>query len=50
VSRESGGFGLGLPTAAAIAEAHRGSVRVSSTPGEGSTFELLIPAGARPLT
>ena len=44
-SRESGGFGLGLPTVAAIAEAHHGSVRVHSTVGEGSTFELLIPAG-----
>jgi signal transduction histidine kinase len=44
-SREVGGFGLGLPTAAAIAEAHQGSVRVNSTVGKGSTFELLIPAG-----
>jgi len=44
-SREVGGFGLGLPTVAAIAEAHHGSVRVNSTVGEGSTFELLIPAG-----
>ena len=44
-SREAGGFGLGLPTAAAIAEAHHGSVRVSSTEGKGSTFEILIPAG-----
>jgi signal transduction histidine kinase len=44
-SREVGGFGLGLPTAAAIAEAHHGSVRVSSTVGKGSTFELVIPAG-----
>jgi signal transduction histidine kinase len=43
-SREAGGFGLGLPIAAAIAEAHRGSVRVRSTVGSGSTFELLIPA------
>jgi signal transduction histidine kinase len=45
-SREVGGFGLGLPTAAAIADAHHGSVRVNSTVGQGSTFELLIPAGA----
>jgi signal transduction histidine kinase len=45
-SREVGGFGLGLPTVAAIAEAHHGSVRVNSTVGKGSTFELLIPAGA----
>jgi len=44
-SRESGGFGLGLPTVAAIAEAHHGSVRVTSTVGEGSTFELVLPAG-----
>jgi signal transduction histidine kinase len=43
-SRESGGFGLGLPTVAAIAEAHHGSVRVSSTVGNGSTFEILLPA------
>jgi len=42
-SREAGGFGLGLPTVAAIAEAHHGSVRVNSTVGKGSTFELLIP-------
>ena len=42
--RESGGFGLGLPTVQAIAEAHQGSVRVSSTIGAGSTFELLVPA------
>ena len=27
-SREAGGFGLGLPTVAAIAQAHHGSVRV----------------------
>jgi signal transduction histidine kinase len=42
-SRESGGFGLGLPTVAAIAEAHHGSVRVNSTVGQGSVFEILIP-------
>ena len=48
LSREVGGFGLGLPTAAAIAEAHRGSVRVHSTVGQGSTFELVIPAGPGP--
>ena len=42
-SREAGGFGLGLPIAAAIAEAHHGSVRVHSTSGQGATFEMVIP-------
>lgn len=41
--RESGGFGLGLPIAAAIAEAHHGQVRVHSEVGNGSTFQLVIP-------
>jgi signal transduction histidine kinase len=42
-SREFGGFGLGLPIAAAIMEAHHGQVRVHSTVGQGSAFELVIP-------
>jgi two-component system OmpR family sensor kinase len=42
-SREAGGFGLGLAIVQAIAEAHRGSVRVDSTLGRGSSFELLVP-------
>jgi signal transduction histidine kinase len=43
-NREAGGFGLGLPIVQAIAEAHHGSVRVHSASGEGSTFEMVIPA------
>jgi signal transduction histidine kinase len=43
-NREAGGFGLGLPIVQAIVEAHHGSVRVRSASGEGSTFELVIPA------
>jgi signal transduction histidine kinase len=45
-SRETGGFGLGLAVVKAIAEAHHGSVTVRSTVGEGSAFELLLPASA----
>jgi signal transduction histidine kinase len=47
-SREAGGFGLGLPVVQAIAEAHHGSVRVESTVGGGSRFELLIPVAPAP--
>ena len=48
-SRETGGFGLGLAVVKAIAEAHHGSVHVQSTVGQGSVFELLLPASpARP--
>jgi signal transduction histidine kinase len=46
--REFGGFGLGLPIAAAIAEAHHGQVRVHSEVGKGSTFELVIPVAVEP--
>jgi signal transduction histidine kinase len=42
-TREGGGFGLGLPIVQAIAEAHHGSARASSTPGQGSVFEVLLP-------
>jgi two-component system, OmpR family, sensor kinase len=48
-SRPTGGFGLGLAVVKAIAEAHHGSVQVQSTMGEGSRFELHLPAStARP--
>ena len=37
------GVGLGLPTALAIAQAHGGTIEVSSTVGEGSRFTLVVP-------
>ncbi|HXP20516.1 MAG TPA: HAMP domain-containing sensor histidine kinase [Streptosporangiaceae bacterium] len=43
-SRAVGGFGLGLAIVKAIAEAHHGSVRVQSAVGQGSVFELHLPA------
>jgi signal transduction histidine kinase len=48
-SRETGGFGLGLAVVKAIAGAHQGSVRVRSALGEGSVFDLSIPASGAPL-
>jgi signal transduction histidine kinase len=38
------GAGLGLAIVRAIAEAHRGVVRLSSEPGHGATFGIELPA------
>ncbi len=37
------GTGLGLAVVRAVADAHEGSVRVESTPGEGALFALTLP-------
>ncbi len=42
-SRKLGGTGLGLAITKHIIEAHRGTVSVSSTPGEGSVFRFTLP-------
>ncbi len=47
-NRATGGFGLGLAIVKAIAEAHHGSVQVTSNLGKGSTFEVRLPASAAP--
>lgn len=42
-NRQLSGIGLGLLMVRTVAERHGGSVGVSSTPGEGSTFTLSLP-------
>lgn len=42
-SRQLGGTGLGLSIAKWIAEVHHGTIRLSSTPGTGSVFTVIIP-------
>ncbi len=42
-SRQMGGNGLGLSIAKWIAEAHKGSIKVISQPGQGSSFVVTLP-------
>lgn len=42
-SRAAGGSGLGLSIARWAAEAHKGSIQVTSRPAQGSTFTVILP-------
>jgi signal transduction histidine kinase len=44
-ARRSAGAGLGLAIARAIAEAHGGRVELSSRPGAGAMFTVVVPVG-----
>ncbi len=42
-SKSTEGYGLGLSIAKQIVDRHKGSINVSSTPGEGSLITVSLP-------
>jgi two-component system sensor histidine kinase BaeS len=46
-NRQTGGSGLGLAIVRKLAEAHGGSATAESTPGQGATFRVRLPAMPR---
>ena len=44
------GTGLGLTSAYSIVKKHDGDIRVTSLAGQGTSFEVLLPAGSEPVS
>ena len=49
-SREKPGTGLGLAIVKHILNRHHGRLQIASTPGQGSTFTIYLPAQSRAVT
>ncbi len=47
-STKATGRGLGLAAVLGIVRGHQGAIRISSKPGRGTTFKVLLPASEQP--
>jgi len=45
-STKSGGMGIGLAICQSIVAAHHGSITATNNAGRGTTFSVVLPAGA----
>lgn len=46
-STKEAGLGLGLSTSHSIIKKHNGTINVETTPGQGSTFTIILPEASR---